>query len=215
MHDDLSMSPKSAGASNAGAKDTAGSAYAERLIRLGGASWKRLIPVQAPYRWNLRRLRLGRTLDVGCGLGRNLAHLDGNGVGVDHNPQCVATARAAGLTAYTPAEFAASAEARPGTFDSMLVAHVLEHLPTAAADRLVTEYLPYLRPAGRVVLITPQERGFASDETHVRFVDDAELIQTAGRLGLAVERAYSFPFPRAVGRVFPYNEFMLLARRPG
>lgn len=197
------------------ASDTRQAAYAERLTRLGGASWKRLIPVQAPYRWNIRRLRLGRTLDVGCGLGRNLAHLNGNGVGVDHNPQCVVTARAAGLTAYTPDEFARSPQAVPGGFDALLVAHVLEHLPTMEADRLLTDYLCYLRPAGAVVLITPQERGFASDPTHVRFVDDAELVRTVGRVGLDVERRYSFPLPRAAGKFFPYNEFVLLARRSG
>ena len=33
---------------------------------------RRMLPTQAPYRWNLRRLRLGRVLDVGCGVGRNL-----------------------------------------------------------------------------------------------------------------------------------------------
>src|SRR4051794_23992292 len=80
-------------------------AYAERLTRLGGKRWKRLLDVQAPYRWNLRRLDLGFTLDVGCGLGRNLEHLGGNGVGIDHNDACVAACRARGLTAYGPAEF--------------------------------------------------------------------------------------------------------------
>jgi hypothetical protein len=30
--------------------------------------------------------------------------------------------------------------------------------------------------------------------------------------GCAIERAYSFPFPRAVGRVFPYNESVAVGR---
>ena len=54
-------------------------AYADRLQTLEQARWKQLLDVQAPYRWNIRRLGLGRTLDVGCGLGRNLAHLGGAG----------------------------------------------------------------------------------------------------------------------------------------
>jgi SAM-dependent methyltransferase len=64
-----------AGAEDQPASSTAGVEYARRLQRLSGRRWKRLIDVQAPYRWNIHRLRLGRTLDVGCGIGRNLKHL--------------------------------------------------------------------------------------------------------------------------------------------
>ena len=81
--------------------DTVGRDYAERLETLEGARWKRLLDVQAPYRWNLRRLGLGFTLDVGCGIGRNLLHLDRRGVGVDHNVASVEIARGRGCTAYT------------------------------------------------------------------------------------------------------------------
>ena len=49
---------------------TEGADYTERLQRIGGARWKRMLGSQAPYRWNIRRLNLGRTLDVGCGIGR-------------------------------------------------------------------------------------------------------------------------------------------------
>jgi 2-polyprenyl-3-methyl-5-hydroxy-6-metoxy-1,4-benzoquinol methylase len=191
---------------------TRDASYTRRLQRLSGATWKSRVDVQAPYRWNLRRLRPGRTLDVGCGLGRNLAHLDGEGVGVDHNETSVAAARAAGWTAYTPVEFEASEHARPGSFDTLLVAHVLEHLKEADADGLLATYLPFVRPGGQVVLITPQERGFASDETHVRYVDAAESAAHLHRAGIQVARSYSFPFPLLMGRVFPYNEFVVVGR---
>lgn len=201
--------------------DTAAAEYAERLRRLETARWKRLLDVQAPYRWNLRRLRLGRTLDVGCGIGRNLAHLtDGRHpapVGVDHNPTSVALARERGFRAWTVAEFLdgrAGDDARPGSFDSLLAAHLVEHLPEDQAREVLGSYLPYLRPGGRVVLITPQERGYPTDPTHVRFCGWPELTALAGDLGLTVLRRYSFPFPRPAGRIFPYNEFVLVARRP-
>lgn len=193
---------------------TAGRDYAERLVRLQTVAWKQLLDVQRPYRWNLQRLNLGRVLDVGCGIGRNLTHLGGNGVGVDHNVDSIRIARERGLSAYTPAEFHASDRAVPAGFDSMVLAHVMEHVDREVADAIVVEYLPYLRPGGKVVFITPQEVGYRSDDTHVRFVDLAELGRHAARAGLDVVTAFSFPLPRPAGKVFKYNEFVLVARAP-
>jgi len=194
-------------------RDTASAAYAERLAALEGARWKRWLDVQAPYRWHLRRLRLGFTLDLGCGIGRNLVHL-GAGVGIDPNRESVARACARGCTAFDPAGFRASAFARPGRFDSLLMAHVVEHLPFDEARALVGEHLPFVRPGGRVVLIAPQEAGFRSDPTHVEFMDGARLAELLDANGVAVERCYSFPFPRPIGRVFPHNESVVIGRVP-
>ena len=41
-------------------RDTSGDEYAARLESLSGARWKRILNVQLPYQWNLRRQRLGR-----------------------------------------------------------------------------------------------------------------------------------------------------------
>jgi SAM-dependent methyltransferase len=204
--------PTSAGPDQAGA-DTAGPDYADRLWRLESVRWKRVLHVQAPYRWNIRRLRLGRTLDVGCGIGRNLTHLGGNGVGVDHNVTSVQIARSRGLNAYTIEEFLASEHATRGAFDSMLIAHVVEHMSEPSAHRVVSMYLDYVRPGGQVVFITPQEKGYASDATHVRWVGFNELDQLADQLGLCVVKRYSFPLPRLAGKVFLYNEFVEVTRR--
>ena len=92
------------------------------------------------------------------------------------------------------------------------MAHVLEHLTEPLAQWLLGEYLPFVRSGGRIVIVTPQERGFVSDDTHVRFVDDVRIAQHCVRLGLAVEKSYSFPFPRRVGTLFAYNEFVVVAR---
>lgn len=189
-------------------------AYTQRLEGLETVWWKKLLPVQAPYRWNLKRLKLGYVLDVGCGIGRNLKNLDGQGLGVDHNPNSVALCRQRGLRAMTTEEFLASPEAQPGRFDSILAAHVLEHLQQADRRALVRDYLPYLKSGGRLVLITPQEVGYASDASHVQFVTNTELRALAAELGLVVERDYSFPFPRAVGKLFIYNEFVVVLRKP-
>jgi SAM-dependent methyltransferase len=191
---------------------TATGAYAERLVALEAAPWRRILNVQAPYRWNLRRLRPGFVLDVGCGLGRNLRHLDGRGVGIDHNPASLAVARERGLEVYTPEEFESSAHARPGRFDALLVAHVLEHLGAAEAEALLVEYGRYVVPGGKVIMICPQEAGYRSDASHVTFFDGDALAELAAVAGLTVESSSSFPFPRFVGRHFPYNEFVMVAR---
>lgn len=206
-----------AAASRSGDRSSSGTAaadYAERLRRLEGVWWKRLLDVQAPYRWNLRRLGLGRTLDVGCGIGRNLRNLGPDSVGVDHNTESVRIACQRGLRAYTVPQFLASEHARSGEFDSLLFAHLVEHMPEPDARRVIGMYLPYLRPGGRALFITPQERGYASDHTHVRFCGFPEVEALARALGLTVERRYSFPLPRWAGRVFTYNEFNVLTRKP-
>lgn len=194
------------------APPTANQDYADRLTRLQGKRWKKLLRVQAPWHANLAVMRLGRCLDVGCGNGRNLGHLPTGSVGVDHNAFSIATARHAGYEAYTVDEFFAdSALGAPASFDSILASHLIEHLQPADAREILTSYLPMVRPGGRVVFITPQERGFASDETHVAFTDFAALRDLCRDLGLRVLSAHSFPFPRRAGTLFTYNEFHVIA----
>jgi SAM-dependent methyltransferase len=188
--------------------------YAERLRSKQTLWWKRLLHVQAPYHWNLRRQGLGRTLDVGCGIGRNLGVLPAGSVGVDHNAGAVGLARSAGYDAYTVKEFLAGDLAVPATFDGLLVAHVLEHMDRDQALGLLRDYLRFVRPGGRVFLVCPQERGYASDPTHVWFARDTDLSGLVQTLGLELERSSSFPFPRRLGKLFIYNEFCVTARVP-
>ncbi len=192
--------------------DTADGAYTERLATFQGARWKQLLDVQAPYRCKLRTMVGDRAvLDVGCGIGRNLANLAAGSVGVDHNAHSVRHCRELGLTAFTPDEFHASPHAAPGSFDAMLAAHLVEHLDRDTALTVLGEYLPFLRPGAVVVVITPQERGYASDATHVRFCGFDEVAELCTTLGLRVRSRESFPFPRLAGKVFRYNEFVTVA----
>lgn len=195
--------------------DSTNDAYAGRLKSHQVVWWKRLLNVQAPYRWNLRRMKPGFMLDIGCGLGRNLGHVDGHGVGIDPNRACLAEARTRGLTVYSPEAFLASPHAQAWAFDSILLSHVVEHMEVDAARALIASYFDYLKPGGQLILITPQEAGHASDRTHVHFMDAGELRRLAEDLGLTVTREMSFPFPRWAGRLFRYNEFVLTAAKPG
>lgn len=195
--------------------DTAADSYASRLEHIQRVWWKRILPVQLPYQWNIRRQQLGRTIEVGCGIGRNMKSLGTGSVGVDHNRSAVRIARGQGFLAMTAEEWEASALRQPEAFDGLLVAHVLEHMDEPAGRALLAEYLPYIRPGGRIFLICPQENGYRSDPTHVRFVDGPALEKLARDVGLIPKPAYSFPFPRSAGELFIYNEFCLLATKPG
>lgn len=76
---------------------TARPEHAQRLIDRSAAAGKRLLHVLAPYRAHIRRICRGRVLDVGCGIGRNLAHLNGAGVGVAHVLEHLSRPRAEAL----------------------------------------------------------------------------------------------------------------------
>jgi hypothetical protein len=82
------------------------------------------------------------------------------------------------------------------------------------ASALLRAHVDSLRPGGRCVVITPQEAGFRSDPTHVDFIDFARAEAVVRDAGLTPLRQYSFPFPRPVGRIFKYNEFITIARKP-
>lgn len=193
---------------------TEGEDYARRLERLETARWKQVLNVQAPYRWNIRRHDLGRTLDVGCGIGRNLEHLPPGSVGVDHNATSIGLCRQRGLTAVTTEEWQTSQLREEGAFDSILVAHVIEHMPPPEGESVMRDYLPYLRSGGKVLFICPQERGYASDPTHVRWTTGEDLEQLSRDLGLTPQPWRSFPFPRFTGKAFTYNEFNVVAIKP-
>lgn len=193
-------------------KDTRSVHYTERLRKLQGVWWKRILDVQAPYRWNLRRLNPGFILDIGCGLGRNLVHLNGQGIGVDHNEESVQFARELGLNAFTPEEFEKTEYFRR-QYDTLLLAHVAEHMTKQEVVQLLGRYIHLVEPGGKLIMITPQEAGYKTDPTHVEFMDFGKLRHINQQLGLALFREFSFPFPRIAGRFFIYNEFVSVSRK--
>lgn len=193
-------------------KDTKGVDYAERLERLSGAKWKQVLDVQRPYRWNLKRLNLGKTLDVGCGIGRHLSHLPKGSVGVDHNVQAIKVAKDTGYDAMIVSEFKkSSSKYSKKKFDSMLLAHVLEHMPTADGKKIIKEYLPFVKK--NIVVICPQEKGFPTDETHVNFLTHKDIEDILESLGLTIDKSYSFPFHKSAGKVFTHNETVVVAHK--
>lgn len=183
--------------------------YYIRLLKHQKSIWKKILNVQLPYRWHLRSLKLGRTLEVGCGIGRNLVNLYPNAEGVDHNIESVAFCRNAGLMAYLPPQFHKEMILDPSRkFDSLLFSHIAEHMNQERFIELFNEYRYALMKNGRVVLITPQAAGYKSDPTHVNFLDLNAHKDLCISLGFELVAAYSFPFPEWVGSLFVHNEYV-------
>lgn len=187
--------------------------YTHSLITRQSKWWKKLLNVQYPYKKNIKSIAPGFVLDIGCGVGRNLLHLDGNGVGIDHNPTSVEICTAQGLKAYTNIDFERTQYNQPGTFDSILLAHVAEHMTQKDTQQLLAQYQHLLKSNGKIIVITPQEAGFKSDDTHVEFMDFVKVKNLFTELQYQTVRQYSFPFPRFIGRFFKYNEFVSIGHR--
>lgn len=196
------------------AKPTDKKDYTDGLIHRQSAWWKKLFNVQYPYKWNINQLGPGFVLDVGCGIGRNLLHLNGNGIGVDHNPTSIAVCKSRGLQAFTVDGFMQSVYNQPETFDTLLLAHVAEHMTRADVIGVINQYAYLLKGKGRIIVITPQESGFRSDDTHVEFMDFEKIGAILTQAGFSTIKQYSFPFPRFIGHIFKYNEFISIGLKP-
>lgn len=187
--------------------------YTDLLVKEQLVWWKRLINVQAPYCWNIRRMDLGYTLDIGCGIGRNLSHLKNCSVGIDCNPYSVNVARQRGFAAFTNAEFDVSRYNAEDKFDSILFAHVAEHIGVEESVKLLKKYIMLLKPGGRLVVIVPQEAGYKHGPTHIEFIDFIKIRRIVEELNLIIVKEYSFPMPRIFGRIFTGNEFVSVSRK--
>jgi 2-polyprenyl-3-methyl-5-hydroxy-6-metoxy-1,4-benzoquinol methylase len=195
------------------AADTSEKTYTKRLIALQKQSWKTILDVQRPYRWNLKRLNPGKTLDVGCGIGRCLTALPAGSVGIDHNPYSIDIVNSMGLSGFVPDDFRRSASYILGGYDSLLLSHVLEHLTQDEGCRLLEQYAPLVKLGGLAIVMCPQEKGFATDHSHVTFLDGGKLCAMLTMTGFVVQKSFSFPFPRIVGRIFAYNETVVVGRK--
>jgi SAM-dependent methyltransferase len=191
--------------------------YFEELNANTTKLWKKFLPLQLPYKYNLRRQSLGKVLEIGAGLGRNQAFLN-DSVGVEHNPRSAQFCQNIGYRVLVPASFHDEFNLFTGpdaVFDSILMSHVLEHIEYENQVKVLKEYIPYLKPSGKIFLITPQEVGHKSTNSHITWTDFNRLEMIINQLGgeFKVIKSFSFPLPRSFGKVFKYNEFNVLAIR--
>jgi 2-polyprenyl-3-methyl-5-hydroxy-6-metoxy-1,4-benzoquinol methylase len=191
---------------------TQGEEYAARLVSLQSAAWKEKLRFLDPYGWHVKIICKGNVLEIGSGIGRNLRALKGRSVGVDHNETSVNFANKKGLKSFTSEQFLTNSEHKSQEFDTLLLSHVLEHIEEETQNEIFNQYLPFLKPNARIVVICPQEVGFESDPTHIRWVDEAMLMKTLISLNCHKIRISSFPFPRRLGTKFIYNQFVAVGQ---
>ena len=96
----------------------------------------------------------------------------------------------------------------PESFDGILLAHVIEHMTRADGLALLRDYLPYLRPGGKVFFVCPQERGYASDATHVWFATGDDLAGLAREVGLQPAAVVQLPVPTLGGEAVPLQRVL-------
>ena len=93
-------------------------------------------------------------LDYGCGLGQTIATLP-NASGYDASREARAVASAHGLKM-----FATPLEIPLASFDIVICRHALEHVPDPLD--VLTALGTYLRPGGKLFLILPKEKHYAT-----------------------------------------------------
>jgi hypothetical protein len=197
--------------------NTGSHAYFEELSANTTKLWKKFLPLQLPYKYNLKRQDLGKVLEIGAGLGRNQAFLD-DSVGVEHNPRSAQFCQGMGYRVLVPESFHSEFKSFVGSnavFDSILMSHVLEHIEYENQVEVLKEYIPYLKSSGKIFLVTPQESGYKSTNSHITWTDFNRMEMIINQVGgdFKVEKSFSFPLPRCFGKVFKYNEFNVLACR--
>jgi ubiquinone/menaquinone biosynthesis C-methylase UbiE len=169
-------------------------------------------PIQArarrPFFQSLAPLFRGTVLDVGCGLGEFSRYYPGGYCGIDSNRFCVEHLLAQGVDCQV-----AHAEQIPypdKSMDGVLLSHVLEHLDQP--HRVLAEIYRVLKPAGRLVIITPLAAGFKKDATHKIFYRPANLNPLLQAAGFTIQRNWHYPFGASLfGDLLYFYEFRTLA----
>ena len=134
--------------------------------------------------WHL----IGKTLDIGCGLGSFLRSRKGS-LGIDVNPYCVDYCNNIGLQAFlcrkTPYPF------EDQEFDSVIFDNVIEHLDDPTY--ILEEIFRLLKYNGRLIIGVPTIAGYNSQADHRIFYDDSDLIQITKKHNLQFLKSFYMP----------------------
>lgn len=174
-------------------------------------SWLRKLVRQAYIR-RMRSRCVGKVIDYGCGPGTVLAHLPEGSVGLEINSAAVEYARSCGMDVRLSDSCSEeSIRSLPAQgFESLLCAHVLEHLDNPEVDVLGMMRAGVFVGLKRLVFVVPGAAGFRSDDTHRTFIDREFFERVAIIQNAYTLTEYSY-FPcdlRWIGDWFKYHELM-------
>ena len=158
-------------------------------------------------------------VDLGCGRGEFLELAGWVGLeayGVDSDPAVVAGCQGAGLRAESADLYEHLTGLGDGSLGGVFCAQVVEHLPAALLEPLLSEMARVVRPGGRIVVETPNAACFSTyvqsfwrDPTHLRPVPAPRLSWAARTAGLVVDEVrFTSPSP-------PNERLQLVELDPG
>jgi len=149
--------------------------------------------------------RSGRLLEVGSGLGHLVGQLEGSFEtwGIDLNPWAVADSRR--VAALTRLQVASAQELpfADGSFDVVLIKHIVEHLPDPA--RAIAEIGRVTAPGGALILATPNLESLLKpwkgarwigyqDPTHIALKPPREWLDLIQAAGFSLRRVFADGF---------------------
>lgn len=203
------MSPASS--SSAGEFDLA---YAAEQLRRSQHPMRRI--VKGFYHRNVVRHARGPTIDFGCGAGQMLERLPAGSVGLELNPHLIKALRERHLSVVEARGDLTDFELKPfqeGVFRSLIISHVLEHLPDPAEALAVMFRACQRLGITRVIAVVPGEKGYASDRTHKTFIDKAYLDTRLPQVLEGFSRTHLSYYPGPwewVGRYYVFHELQFI-----
>ena len=185
--------------------------YTKYYLKKFNIWYRRLFPIDIPFKFIAKACCKGKILDIGCGPGRYLAFFKDKAIGVDHNRDFIEYTRNRGFKTYLTEDFfKANIQEK---FDTLLFSHILEHMNFQEGIKLIKRYLPYLKNQGRIVIIVPHGYCYNNDPTHVLYYDKKKIEELAYCLNYKLIKNFYHPFPDYLSKWFITDGIYILKRK--